>query len=84
MCSLSPQLPDVVYCSQITYLTQRTLIPDIPSLVSHLAGVLTPTEIDADNGVHYRHYHHPPVVIVDAYHGFCALPTDLRAVYESE
>lgn len=55
---------DFVYVSQITY-TQQTLIPDIPDFVRGVRAHLGP-----GNGL----------IIIDGYHGFGAVPTDLSGV----
>lgn len=118
---------DAIYVSQTAYLTQQTLIPDIPAFVSSLraaAGLGKPAchasipqhragtagssaDLEAGQpgeaagaqaapaagpeapglagaaGVAGGSMAPPvvePLVIVDAYHGFCALPTNLAAV----
>jgi selenocysteine lyase/cysteine desulfurase len=53
-----------MYFSQLTYLTQQCLVPSIPALVRRLRSVVGPD----------------PLVVVDGYHGFMAVPTDLAEV----
>lgn len=55
---------DAIYLSQITYLTQQCLLPSVPDLVRRLRAVVGPEVL----------------LIVDGYHGFCAVPTDLGQV----
>ena len=57
----------IIYVSQVTYLRQQTLIPDVNSFVCDLHDV-----IDKENTGD-----HLPLVIIDGYHGFMAFPTDL-------
>lgn len=71
---------DLVYVSQVTYLTQQTLLPDLARTVTALAAALSqPTSqlpaasrppaaaTGAAAGV-------SPLILVDGYHGFGALP----------
>ncbi|KAL4425507.1 hypothetical protein ABPG75_009523 [Micractinium tetrahymenae] len=82
---------DAVYISQITYLTQRTLIPDIPALVGSLraaasagpsaaavplGGALQQSSLLAE-GEGAGEAAEELLIIIDGYHGFCAVPTNL-------
>lgn len=78
--------PDVIYLSQCTYLTQQTLVPNVTAMVRGLraavagggagaapaagAGAAGSTGLTSGG----------PLIIVDGYHGFMALPTDLGEV----
>lgn len=90
---------DVVYLSQTTYLTQQTLIPDIPATVHALreaawcgpgaaAGAAAADGMDGAAGTARAagtagRPNEPLRIIIDGYHGFCALPTSLGASVES-
>lgn len=106
----APQRYDLVYVSQITYLTQRTLVPDIPALVTALSDALTrhletgtpqpcpkagETPLGgkgagADDGNCAEGSEKtegappspvPPLIVVDGYHGFGAVPTTLHQAF---
>ncbi|GBG27115.1 Nematode resistance protein-like HSPRO2 [Hondaea fermentalgiana] len=57
---------DLVYVSQCTYLQQQTLLPDVAAFSHRAAAALDKSPANKDS-----------LVIVDGYHGFGALPTDL-------
>jgi len=59
---------DMIYSSQISF-TQKTLIPNIPDFVSKIRSAIVVTEGGGQ-----------PLVIIDGYHGFGALPTNLTGV----
>jgi hypothetical protein len=68
---------DMVYVSQITYLTQRTLVPDIGALVTALSDALSQPPTASLTGVAGP----APLVLVDGYHGFGAIPTHLHPAF---
>lgn len=59
---------DMVYVSQCTYLQQQTLIHDVAAFSKRAADALDKSEKNKDS-----------LVIVDGYHGFGAIPTDLSS-----
>ena len=61
---------DMIYSSQISF-TQKTLIPSIPDFVSKIRSAMAAA---AEGGSVQ------PLVIIDGYHGFGALPTNLTGV----
>lgn len=63
----------VIYISQLTYL-QQTLVPSIPALVG---GLRAAAGAAAGAGGQATAPEREPLIIVDAYHGFMALPTEL-------
>lgn len=75
---------DAVYVSQTTYLTQQTLVPPatIPAFVRGLraaaAAAVRSSTSSGTQGPTAAAAH--PLVILDAYHGFASLPTDLSQV----
>lgn len=62
---------DVVYVSQVTYLSQRTLVPSIPVLARAVRAAGDADSASASDGSA------APLLVVDACHGFAALPTEL-------
>jgi len=58
-----------VYLSQVTALTQQALLPDLPSFVPRMNEILqSQDEIKQ------------PLLIIDGYHSFCAMPNPLGGV----
>jgi len=55
---------DVIYVSQVTYLRQETLLEDVPAFVEALVGLHKES-----TGLGLL-----PLIIIDGYHAFCALP----------
>jgi hypothetical protein len=77
-----------VYVSQVTYLSQRCLLPSIPDFVSRVrAAAADPKtgEAAAAPAAAGTAGSTPaaPLVIIDGYHSFCALPTRLGAAGQS-
>lgn len=79
---------DVVYVSTTTYLTQQTLVPSIPAFVRALRAATggNGSNVSATGGAGTaaaqpaQPRRQAPLVILDGYHGFAALPTDLAEV----
>lgn len=78
-----------VYVSQVTYLSQRCLLRSIPDFVGRIraaaaascaagAKVLTGTAVGGADSSQAA-----PLVIIDGYHSFCALPIRLGAAIQS-
>ena len=86
---------DVVYVSTTTYLTQQTLVPSIPAFVRGLRAAVASAGSGNSGGSGDATCAHAsrapdgrvpdalstaPLIILDGYHGFAALPTDLAEV----
>jgi selenocysteine lyase/cysteine desulfurase len=72
---------DVVYVSTTTYLTQQTLVPSIPAFVRGLRAAAAATK-PAQQWQGQGQGQPPatlaaPLIILDGYHGFAGLPTNL-------
>lgn len=74
---------DMLYVSQITYLSQQCLVPSIPDFVRRVRAAAgtdaTTTAAPAGLEVPCKP---EPLLCIDGYHGFAALPTDLAEVAE--
>ncbi len=86
---------DGVYVSTTTYLTQRTLVPNIPAFVRSLRAAAAGNGGSGSDGSRGSGAAGAdgaasaeqalgglpsPLIILDGYHGFAALPTDLAEV----
>lgn len=66
---------DIIYTSQISY-TQKTLVPNISDFVSKIRASLPELTGNAPSSFSSG----PPIIMIDGYHGFGALPTNLQGV----
>jgi hypothetical protein len=75
----------LVYVSQISYLTQQTLLPDVPAFVEAMVAAAGQQQGPASRGGSGWQQPGLPrtVLVVDGYHGFGALPVDLSGVARS-
>ena len=62
------------YASQCVYSTQETIVPDVPAFARAVGAAL---QKSAANGASRPKAATPPIFILDGYHGFGAIPTDL-------
>ena len=77
---------DFIYASQVVYSTQETIVPDVPrfaTMVCEALGTLQQQSAVPMAVVATRDDAPRPIFILDAYHAFGAVPTDLGAVYAS-
>ncbi len=65
----------LVYVSQICYLTQQTLLPDVPAFVEAM-GAATQRQRKSGSSSWRQQGLPRTVLVVDGYHGFGALPVD--------
>jgi selenocysteine lyase/cysteine desulfurase len=79
----------LLYTSQVTYLTQQTLLPDVPGFVTCLHAALAAAASSSSSstgssttaaGLTAAAGLPETVVVIDGYHGFGALPTDLASL----
>ena len=71
----------LAYLSQVTSLTQQYLLPDLSTFIPELSAALEPRKKEnAPNNnstTSSRSLSTSPLIIIDGYHSFCALPTPL-------
>jgi hypothetical protein len=69
------------YASQCVYSTQETIVPDVPAFARAVGAALRRS---AAHGGSSRPKTARPIFILDGYHGFGAIPTDLAHVPQDE
>lgn len=75
-CQKSPRGPfDFVYCSQCVYSTQETIVPDVPGFAARVSTAMNESAAAECTSL--------GLFVLDGYHGFGAIPTDLAASAQS-
>ena len=80
---------DFVYASQCVYSTQETIVPDVPAFAAAVGQALIAAAAAGNRcwwaqGAGAVAVVVPPTFILDGYHGFGAIPTDLSKVHPQQ